>query len=459
MISINRIVLIAWISFSYLIFSHLLAASRREEDQTTLQEKIGEYITPYLEMGSFSGVILVAQGEKILYNKGFGYADFDRRIPATPETKYLIGSLGKQFVAATILKLREEGKLSLDDPVSKYLSDYLHGAKMTIHQLLCHTSGLPMDVPPPTGDQAGASLKDQLNNLPLLFEPGTQYNYSNVGYQLLYLIIYIATGENPDDYMRRVIFQPLGMAGTGVVGSEPVEGLAPGYILEHLGPQDVSKYVLRQVGSAYGTAGDLHRWVRGLFEGKLIGSESLKLMLTPNLNNYGYAWFILDRDGRTQISHAGRMPGHSCNLLHLMETDITVIILSNIGNFPRTRVSNDLLSLVLDEPYVTPKARVAIEINKRLLGGYSGTYDMKDGSQIVVYSTTQFLFFTQTPAGFQGDPSNLPRFVLYPEAENMFFCKDIDCQLEFRELTRGVANSLRVTFNGEVFECRRSINR
>ncbi len=451
----------AWIavSLSLLIAAYPLPALAEDLDPSSLQKKIDEYIAPYLEMGSFSGVILVAQGEKILFNKGFGYADFEQRIPATPETKYLIGSLGKQFVAATILKLREEGKLSLDDPVSKYLSDYVHGGEMTIHQLLCHTSGLPMDVPPPGEGQQGASLKDRLNNLPLLFEPGSQYNYSNVGYQLLYLIIYIATGENPDDYMRRVIFQPLGMAGTGVVGSEPVEGLAPGYILEHQGPQDVSKYVPRQVGSAYGTAGDLHRWVRGLLDGKLIGSESLKLMLTPNLNYYGYAWFILDRDGSTQISHAGRMPGHSCNLLHLLEPGITVIILSNIGNFPRTRVSSDLLSIVLDEPYVIPKARVAVEIDKKLLGGYSGTYDMGDGSQIAVYSTTEFLFFTQTPAGFQGDPSNLPRFVLYPEAENMFFCKDIDCQLEFRELTRGVANSLRVTFNGEVFECRRSKNR
>jgi CubicO group peptidase (beta-lactamase class C family) len=429
-------------------------AACQDDVQASLEEQIAEYLAPYLEMGDFSGVIMVAKGDEVLFLQGYGFADYEKQIPNKPETKFLIGSLWKQFVAAAILKLHEEGKVGLDDHVSKYLPDYSEGERMTVHQLLCHTSGLPFDFTPASG-KGPASFKDRLDKEPLLFAPGTQYNYSNLGYQLLYLIIYVVSGENPDDHMRRVIFEPLGMKDTGVTQGQAIEGLSKGYTLEYRGLQDTAKYVPWQAGMGYCTASDLVLWVRGLLGGKLICADSLKRMLTPNLNRYGYGWFIDNSGDGTVIFHAGRTPGHSCMLTHLIERQITIVVLGNIGNFPRTRISNDLLAIVTGEPYVIPKAYAQQVIDRRLLGGFTGVYEAEDGTRITVYSAGDHLFFTQSSADFSGDSSSLPRFVMFPLSDNGFFCKEIDCQLEFGMDVQGGVRSLKVTFNGELLELRR----
>jgi CubicO group peptidase (beta-lactamase class C family) len=432
-------------------------AGSQDSNPAELQAKINEYLAPWLQMGSFSGVILIAKGDEVLFQQGYGFADFEKKIPNEPGTKFLIGSLWKQFVATAIIKLQEEGKLSTDDPVSKYLPGYINGNRMTVHQLLCHTSGLPMDLTIASGDEQ-TPFKDLLNREPLLFEPGTQYNYSNVGYQILYLIIYAATGENPDDHIRRVIFDTLGMKDTGLCqggGCDAIAGLSKGYLIEYRGLQDISKLNPWQAVAGYSTAADLLLWVRGLLDGKIVGADSLKRMLTPNLNGYGYAWFIEDHGGQTLIHHGGRMPGHRCTLQHLLEQDVTIIVLCNIGNFPRTRISADLLAIALGEPYVIPKAYTARSFDRRLLGAYAGVYEADDGSLITVYSASDHLFFCEAPKDYQGDTSGLPHFAMFPFSNDRFFCKEIDCQLEFNSDAYGNVRSLKLTYNGDVWNYQR----
>ena len=415
----------------------------------SIEEKVDEYISPYLQMGSFSGSILIAGGGEILFSKGYGYANLEQQIPNSPDTRFQIGSLGKQFVAAAIMRLQESGLLSVGDPVTRFLPDYRYGSEMTIHHLLCHTSGLPTDLPD-GGTGIDSGLRDRLNNQRLLFEPGSQYNYSNVGYQLLYLIVYGASGIHPEQYISRNIFEPLGMTDTVIDTGAEIEAAATGYVLGFSGPRDVADYAARPLGTRYATTGDLLTWVRGMVGTRVLSRQSVEAMLTPNLNSYGYAWIISEHNGQTLIRHGGRMPGFSCALLHLIESDITVVILGNVGNYPTTRIGDDLLAIATDRPYVIPTAYEAIDINPREFRRYVGRYRADDGSEIIIANAREFLVLIYIPEGARPDDSSLPRYTLYPYAEHRFFCKNFDGQLEFRQFFDGTANLLLLTYNGDL---------
>ncbi len=421
----------------------------------SIEGKVDEYLSPYLEMGNFSGSILIARGDEILFSKGYGYSNIEQQIPNSPDTRFQIGSLGKQFVAAAIMQLQERGLLSVNNPVASFLPDYRYGNEVTIHHLLCHTSGLPMDLSDSAdagnrGESSGSHLRDRLNNQRLLSEPGSQFRYSNVGYQLLYLIVYGASGTHPDQYIRQNIFEPLGMTNTVVDTGTEIEAAATGYSIQFHGPRDVAEFVPRWLGATYSTTEDLLAWARGVAGARILSRESVEVMLTPNLNSYGYAWFITEHDGQTLLSHAGRMPGFSCVLSHLIESDITVVILGNVVDYPRTRIRDDLLAIATDRPYAIPTAFEAIFINPREFRKYVGRYRADDGSQIIIANTSEFLVLIYIPEGASPNYSNLPRYTLYPYAEHRFFCKAFDGQLEFRQFFDGTADLLLFTYNGDL---------
>ena len=432
-----------------LIAAISLSATAQE---TSLEAKVDEYLAPYLEMGNFCGVVLIGQGDEVLLCKGYGTADYEKGTPVTPRSRFQIGSLGKQFTAACIMQLVEQGRLRVEDPLSNYISDYKEAGRITIHNLLCHTSGLPMDFPEDGGE---GGFRERLNRQELLFEPGSQYNYSNVGYRLLYLLTYVGSGINPDQYLRENIFERLGMTSTVFDEGNEIPDAAVGYMLQFGGPANVENYVGRQIGATYSTAEDMFAWVRGFVGGKVVGAASREKMLTPNLAGYGYAWFIEEREGGPLISHGGRMPGFSCNLKHMVGSGVTVIVMSNIANTPMRRISADMLAIASGGEYVIPKAYHAITVDINALTGAVGTYRADDGTKLIVSLAPEFIVLTYVPEGSTASREELPWYTLYPMAKDRYFCKDFDGQLEFRAFVDGKAQVLRFIYNGEEDDYRR----
>jgi CubicO group peptidase (beta-lactamase class C family) len=307
----------------------------------------------------FSGVLLVAEKGKPLYHKAFGYRDFAAKTPIDTSTIFELASVSKPFTAMIIMMLQEDGQLSVDDPLEKYLPDlpYHH---ITIRHLLNHTSGLPdyqqvMDEHWDKTRIAGnPEILEYLQRYhpDKLFEPGDKYLYSNTGYVLLASIAEKATGKDFIELCRERIFNPVGMTSTNIRTLEEKAAL-PDVALGHLYVPEKERYIRadsfpssdytiwlgnrKGPGRITSTTTDLLKWDRALYSGTLVKRESMEQAFTPgHLNNdsltqYGYGWQIRSQPtlGRV-IWHDGSNPGYKTIILRYIDADKTVIILCNM---------------------------------------------------------------------------------------------------------------------------------
>ena len=295
--------------------------------------------------GTFSGVALVAQGDRILYRQAYGLADLAHGEPNGADTRFNLASVGKLFTAVAILQLAQAGKLSLDVPVGQYLPDYPNPVvreAVTVRQLLNHTSGLDDYF---TEAFEGAS-KDRFRNLrdflplfaekPLRFTPGSDQWYSNAGFLVLGLIVERQSGLSYFDYVETHVFQPAGMTHAGFDEADfPSPRVATGYFPSKARPgrwqSNLFQHVVKGVpaGGAWATAEDLLRFVRALTGGRLLDPEHTRLALTPAKDLRGAAYGVVRVKDRTIYGHAGGFPGIGASLNHGLETGLTVILFSN----------------------------------------------------------------------------------------------------------------------------------
>jgi CubicO group peptidase (beta-lactamase class C family) len=298
---------------------------------------------------SFMGVVLVARGADVLFAKAYGMANLEWSVPHTLTTKLPIGSNSKQFTAAAILLLEERGRLRVTDPVKSHLSDAPAAwDAITFHHLLSHTSGLINTAPPDRGNTQPTRPDrtiERFRNLPLQFVPGTRYSYSNAGYQLLAYLIERISGQRYEDFLRENIFEPLGMRESGSASHAPIiPSLASGYVNEPGGAPLNAPFIDLSngmgAGSLYSTVGDLHRWMRALFGGKLLSPASLAKMTTPvtatpqgPVSEGGYGYGVIARTsaaGRREFYHGGSVPGFSSVLIYYPESQVTIAVLNNL---------------------------------------------------------------------------------------------------------------------------------
>src|ERR1700744_489148 len=266
----------------------------------------------------FMGSVLIVRDGHVLADRNFGSANIEWHISNTASTRFHIGSLTKQFTAASILLLAERGKLHLDDPVSKYLDNPPAAWNgITLLHLLTHTSGIVSitDLAPEqaalTRGGTPAEIVERFRNQPLLFPPGTQAHYSTSGYILLGMVVEKASGKPYATFLQKNIFDPLGMRDTAVdTGLDGVENLAPGFRLQ-AGKLVHADFVDMQIPFAAGdlssTTDDLARWEEGVFGGKLLRPDSLKRMITPGVGDFGVV--VKQEQGERVISHTGGIQG------------------------------------------------------------------------------------------------------------------------------------------------------
>ena len=227
----------------------------------------------------FMGAVLVAEDGKVLLSKGYGSANLEWSIPDSPSTKFRLGSITKQFTAASILLLEERGKLNIDDPVKKYMPDAPSAwDKITIYNLLTHTSGIPSFTSFPDYESTEATsttpkeLVARFRDKPLNFQPGEKWEYSNSGYVLLGYLLEKVSGQSYKDFLQENIFKPLGMNDSGYDSNTAIiMHRASGYVLSPTGPENagyVDMSIPFSAGALYSTTEDLLRWEQGLFGGK-----------------------------------------------------------------------------------------------------------------------------------------------------------------------------------------------
>ena len=296
-----------------LVVTLLLAGTSLAQNVDTRMDQI---VQSSVANKQFMGAVLVARGNDVLFSKGYGSANLEWQIPNTPSTKFRLGSVTKQFTAASILLLEERGKLKVDDPVKKYLPDAPAAwDKMTIFHVLTHTAGIAnftnfpdyqsTEAIPTTPEKLVARFRDK----PLEFQPGDRMNYSNSGYVLLGYLIEKVSGQTYEKFLQENIFTPLGMKDSGYdSNSAVIARRASGYTPGPNGPVNagfVHMSIPIAAGALYSTTEDLLKWEQGLFGGKVLSAASLQKMTTPFKNDYAFGLEVHTRtDARGSITAA-----------------------------------------------------------------------------------------------------------------------------------------------------------
>lgn len=394
--------------------------------------KIGAYLAACVEAEQFNGSVLVARKDEQLVCRGFGFANFEHQALNSPETKFRLGSVTKQFTAMAVMVLAEQGKPSVDDPVGKHVEQAPEAWKeVTIHHLLSHTSGIAnfTSFPdylatmrlPSTPDQTIARFRDK----PLEFAPGEKFAYSNSGYILLGTIIEKVSGQSYEAFLREAIFQPLEMLATGYDHQEEIlEHRAAGYRrdakLSNAPFIDMS--IPYAAGGLYSTVGDLWRWDQALSAGKLLSQKGMEAMFTPAKGDYAYGWNIHKRSGQVVVSHGGGINGFATSIVRIPDLQVCVAVLSNVESSASGRMAHDLASIVLGEPYQSPKVRRVAQVDPKIYDELVGRYEL---------APTFILTVTRQGDRLLTQATGQSQVEVFPESESDFFLRVVDAQITF----------------------------
>lgn len=327
-------------------------AAPAQNSQTT--SEVSEYVKAEMQRQHIPGLsLLVAKNGKIILAEGFGLANVELQVPAKPETVYQSGSVGKQFTATAVMMLVEEGKVALDDPLTKYFKNAPAAWNdVTVRELLSHTAGFG-DYPEKFDfrrDWTEDELLKLVEGIPLAYPPGTKWAYSNLGFLTLGILIHRVTSEFYGDFLQERIFRPLEMKSTRIISeADIVPNRAAGYRLMK-GELKNQEWVAPMInttadGSLYFTVLDLAKWDAALYNEKLMKKSSFDQMWTvaklkdgqPNKGHYGFGWFIDDRHGHRCIHHDGAWQGFQTAIDRYVDDQLTVVALSNLaGGRPGT---------------------------------------------------------------------------------------------------------------------------
>jgi CubicO group peptidase (beta-lactamase class C family) len=360
----SKISILSIVATSSLI-TLLFCATRGAAQTPDLPDAVDQFIKAEMARQRIPGMsVAVLRGDSVLLARGYGFADLEHRVPATDSTVYAVGSLSKQFTAAAIVLLSQQGRLRLDDPITRYLPEgSAVWSAVTIRHLLTHTSGIPEDTTLDWRRDYSESELVRSAAQPLQFQPGELESYSSTGYALLGVIIHRVTGVSWGDFVREQIFRPLGMR-TARVNSDTdiVPNRTGGYYLVNdtlKNPEWVSPSINATADCCLSfTVLDLAHWAIGLNHGKVLGRAGLKLSWTPvRLNNggtypYGFGWNILEQRGYRRIGHSGAWLGCHATIQRYPDFDLTVIVLLNLAQANSEGIALGIAGLL--EPTLTP---------------------------------------------------------------------------------------------------------
>jgi CubicO group peptidase (beta-lactamase class C family) len=345
-----------------------------------------------------------------------------------------------------ILKLQEQGKLSVKDKLSQYYPGYPNGDKITIHQLLSHTAGIynytnskEFRAGDPSRPVTLDSMIRTFINHPLDFEPGTQFSYSNSGYTLLGYIIEKVTGRPYREALEKMILQPLQLNHSGydfISLADKNKSIGYNYYADGMyqPAQYVHPSILYTTGALYSTVEDLYKWHKALMGDAFLSAVSKQMMYTPVLGPYGYGWFSDSLFGKKRVSHDGSVAGFKSNINRIPEDDVCVIALSNSSSSRVGEMVRVLMCILYDQPYKLPVERKSVTLSVDILKQYAGFYEFNPQTSATVTLENEKLWLQGT---------NLTKFELFAESDSSFFGKTFEATVEFiKDPQTGEVNQL-----------------
>jgi CubicO group peptidase (beta-lactamase class C family) len=332
--------------------------------QSSLDSAVADYVKAEMERQHIPGLaLLVTRDGKVVRSEGFGLANVELQVPVKPETIFQSGSVGKQFTATAVMMLVEAGKIGLNDPLTKYFPDAPPSWKnVTVRELLSHTGGFG-DYPKNFNfrkDWTEPQLLKLVESIPLAYPPGTKWEYSNLGYLTLGILIHRVSGEFYGDFLQQRIFQPLGMQATRIISeADIIPNRAAGYRLVK-GELKNQEWVAPAMnttadGSLYFSIADLSKWDAALYQGKLLKPSSFDLMWTPvklkngqpNKAGYGFGWFIEERNGHRCIHHDGSWQGFETAIDRYVDDHLSVVALTNLAGAKPGEITKHVAEMYL----------------------------------------------------------------------------------------------------------------
>jgi CubicO group peptidase (beta-lactamase class C family) len=400
--------------------------------------------------------VLVARGDEVLYRGARGLADVTTGAPLSADSVFRVGSISKQFAAAGLLKLVEAGKLSLDDPLSKFVPEFPNGTHITVLELLNHTSGVK-DYTHIAAWREGPIEKD-LDTAQLLatfedakpdFAPGEDWAYDNSGYALVAAVIEAVTGKPWHQYLREALFVPLGLRHTGY-GADPrfAAMQVPGYSLQDgqvVPAKVISMTIPSAAGALLSTVDDLLKWNRALHEGRVLGSEAYARMITPVGKaveaKYGFGIELATVQGKPMLDHSGGIFGFEAMLEYVPGPDISVVVLQNNDSNDDYKgpdmIARKLAAAAVGEPYPAPAASSETTQD---LHPFEGVYRLGPDSARVVVVVDGKLTAQRTGGA---------RSILAPIAADQFLYGDGLNRITFERDAAGTVTGMRFYADGE----------
>ncbi|MBL7842950.1 MAG: serine hydrolase [Cyclobacteriaceae bacterium] len=394
--------------------------------------------------------VLVVQNDKVLLRKGYGIAEINRKQAIEPDMVFRIGSITKQFTSTAILKLVAEGKLSLQDELSKYLPDFKTQYPITIEQLLNHTSGIKSytsveERMTTEAKKTKVSVPDMLGYIqsyPVDFKPGEKWAYNNSAYFILGAVIEKVTGKTYNDYISQTFFKPLKMSASYPDDSKPIARQAGGYNKGAENVYTMADYVHPSIpysaGSIFSSVDDLWRWNQAVFNYKLVKKELLDKAWEPthttsgDVESYGYGWQLGKVGGSKAIGHGGGIDGFLSFEVYVPELKIYVCLLAN-----NTSVNPEDIAYTLAEEVagVRGKKPEPIILTAAQGDAYVGVYKINDQEERVITRKGD-QYFSQRSGG--------TKFEIYPYGVDKFAFKETNTRIEFKRDNSGTVTEMEM---------------
>lgn len=439
-------------------------------------QKIDSLLNSLYSKEKINGNFLIAEKGKVIYSHSFGLANETTKDKLNENSIFELASCSKQFTAMAIMILKENGKLSLDDKIIKYIPELSNYNGVTVRNLLNHTGGLPdyMELMDSLFDKSNIATNRDIIQIfhkyqpTILFEPNTKYEYSNTGYALLASIIEKVSGLTYADYLSKTIFKPLKMKNTFVYSRRLTPKKIDNYALGYVYSDSLKKYFLPDElketnmviwldgivgdGTVNSTINDLLKWDRALYTNKLLTQEAMKEVFeVATLNDasktkYGFGWVIDDNADFGKISsHSGGWPGYVTYIERHITQDKTIIILQNHDNVSIPVKS--IRSILYNKPLPVQKIRKEISITSEQLKKFTGVYEIEKDFEIKISLDKDQLFAQLTGQN---------AFPIFAESEMVFFLKVVDAQFQFEKNENGEISNLFLLQNGNKIEAKRT---
>lgn len=384
--------------FCLLFFVQCSSQKKKQLPPSAIGESVENYMKPYLANKDFAGVIKMVKNDSVIFEKAYGLADMEQGIANTTTTKFRISSITKTFTATMFILLQQQGKLSLKDPVAKYIPDYPKGNKIQIEHLLDHISGIPdynyfTDYDAMMGTKH--SLPEMVNwfkDKPLEFEPGKSDNYTNSGYCLAAYVLEKATGKDYFTNLNELVLSKLSLKSTGLDEKDlKIDNKAKGYATKGINDLMSAKeyYIENKLGSGsmYSTADDIYRWTKAVLTSQLFDVKKQ----TP------FGWATRTYFKRDLVEQDGQSPGFISYTSYYPKENLYIIYLANVDAMAFRKMRTDLAAIYFNEEFTAPVARdVNAKFEPSLTNNIEGEYEFAPKWHFTITKKEDKLIFKWT---------------------------------------------------------------